>query len=192
MRACRSWARAFAVLCVALVTAGCAGSALTTYDLAPASAPATRAMRGLLRVAEPVASIDLDSDRILVRGQGDTLAVLPGARWADRLPALVQARLRNTLENAGLSRDLASDGAAANYELDLDIRAFELVAAQRAVHIDIAAKVISLAGGRAVRAEIFTETQPVETSDPAAVTSALNAALSRILPRLVGFAAKSG
>jgi cholesterol transport system auxiliary component len=187
-----AFARAFAVLCVALAAAGCAGPAATTYDLTPVNAPATRAMRGLLRIAEPVASIDLDSDRILVRGQDDTLAVLPGARWADRLPALVQARLRNTLENAGLSRDLASGGAAANYELDLDIRAFELAAAQRAVHIDIAAKMISLAGGRVVGAEIFRETQPVETSDPVAVTSALNAALSRILPRLVAFAATSG
>ena len=149
-------------------------------------------MRGPLRIAEPIASVDLDSDRILVRGPDRTLAVLPGARWADRLPPLVQARLRATFENAGLSKSLASGGAAANYELDLDIRSFELVVADDAVHIDIAAKVVALASGRVVGAEIFTETQPVETSDPTQVTSALNAALSRMMTRIVAFAAKSG
>jgi cholesterol transport system auxiliary component len=182
-----------AALVLALAAAGCAGPALTTYDLAPANSRSTRAMRGPLRIAQPVASIDLDSDRILVRGPDRTLAVLAGARWADQLPSLVQARLRATFENAGLTRGLASGGAAAaNYELDLDIRSFELVVAENAVHVDMAGKIIALASGRVVAAEIFSESEPVATSDPAAVTAALNAALSRIMPRIVAFAATNG
>jgi len=185
-------ARAIAALALAIGAAGCGAPALTSYDLSPVEVRGVRATAPL-RIAEPIALIDLDSDRILVRAPDRTLAVLPGARWAERLPLLLRARLYESFENAGLAKSVASDGGGATtYELDLDIRSFELVVAEDAVQIDIAAKVVALASGRAVAAEIFTDSEPVATSGAGEVTAALDRSLSRVLPRIVAFAARLG
>ena len=107
--------------------AGCAGSPPATYDLTAADPPPARALRAQLRIAEPLAGVDLDSDRILVRTGPQQLATLAGAQMVGSLaepragaagPELPERRLAWG-SPAGLRRRRA-------YELDVDIRAFEL------------------------------------------------------------------
>ena len=104
------------------------------YDLTAANPPPMRPFRAQIQIAEPVATLDLDSDRIPVR-DGLNLSLLPGGRWPQQLSSLFRARLVETFQNAGLARSLAGGGATANYELDLDIRAFELDAVTNQVHV---------------------------------------------------------
>ena len=59
-------------------------------------------------------TIDLDSDRILVRTGPQQLATLAGAQWPDRLPAILQARLTQSFQNAGLLRVVRRRPAAAS------------------------------------------------------------------------------
>ena len=178
-----------AALALVLPVAACGGPTLDTYDLS-AARPAPEQARGArLRVAEPMAALDLDSERILVRTGEHQLAVLAGAQWPDRLPAVVQTRLAQSFQNAGLARQVSlSPAAGADYVLDLDIRRFELDVARSRVEIDIAAKLLATKGG-VVAAEIFTAAAPVASTAPATVVAAMNRALASVLKRLVAFAA---
>jgi cholesterol transport system auxiliary component len=180
--------RAAAVLTLPLLLAAC-GSALDTYDLSAARPPVQRPLRAQLRVAEPLASFDLDSDRILVRTGPQQLATLAGAKWPDRLPALLQARLTQSFENAGLLRQVSRRPSAPSaYELQLDIRKFELVVARSSIEIDIAVRIVSASGGVAA-AQIFTAEAPVASTAPANVSEAMNGALSSVMARIVAFTA---
>jgi cholesterol transport system auxiliary component len=174
---------------VALSLAGCAGGApLAIVDLSPAKPRATGPVRAQIQIGQPVATLDLDSERILVR-DGQTLALLAGARWPQQLSSLFRARLVETFQNAGLMRSLGGGGAIAEYELDLDIRAFELDAQRQEVHVDVAARIVSLRDGRVAAVEIFSAREPVAATDPAAVTAALNRASSTVMAKIVDFVA---
>jgi cholesterol transport system auxiliary component len=180
--------RVAAALTLPLLLAAC-GAALDTYDLSAAMPPPQRPLRAQLRVAEPLASTDLDSARILVRAGPQQLATLAGAKWPDRLPAVLQARLIQSFENAGLAPQVSRRPTApSGYELQLDIRHFELVVARSRIEIDIAAKIVSASGGVA-GAQVFTAEAPVASTAPANVSAAMNGALSSVMARIVAFTA---
>lgn len=178
-----------AALMLALPLAACGGAALDTYDLNAAKPPVARALSARVRVAEPLAALDLDGDRILVRTGPQQVATLAGAKWPERLPLLVQARMIQSFQNAGLTRQVSGNPAlGADYALDLDIRKFDLDVPHLRVEIDIAAKLVTASGGVAA-AEIFSADAPVGSTDPATVAAAMDGALSSVMKRIVAFVA---
>ena len=188
----RGRSKIVAIAALAFALGGCGGGPPSTIvDLAAARPPAARPLRAQIRVAQPVATADLDGDRVLVRDTPLTLATLPGVRWPDTLPSLLRSRLVQSYQNAGLARWLAGGGATADYELDLDIRAFELEAQTASVHIDIAARIVALGSGRVAAVDIFTLRAPVASTDPSTVIPALDQAASTIMTRIVAFTAKA-
>jgi len=175
---------------LALALSACAsGPTGTLYDLSAARPPPARAVRAQFRVGQPTATADLDSDRLLVR-DSQTLATLAGARWPESLPGLFRARLAQSFQNAGLARWIDGPAATANYEVDLDIRAFELDAQTKEIHVDIAAWIVSLGTGRIMADEIFTLRTPVASTDPADVAAAMDQAASAVMTKIVAFVAK--
>ena len=180
-----------AAAAAALTLAACAsGPAPTMYDLGAAKPPPARALRAQIRVGQPTATAELDSDRILVRNS-DTLATLAGARWSESLPALFRARLAQSFQNAGLARWIDGPAANADYEVDLDIRAFELDAETKEVHVDVAAWVVSLGSGRIRADQIFTLRTPVASTDAADVAAAMDQAASTVMTEIVKFVART-
>jgi cholesterol transport system auxiliary component len=178
------------LLAAALMLASCGGSSPETFDLSPAAVPAARNMSAQIAIRMPTASLDLESQRILVRTAPDTLAYLAGAQWSDQLPALVQTRLLQTFQNAHLIRTVARAGAgtAADYNLELDIRAFELDSKAVQANVDIAVKIVAAGSGRVVGAQIFKTQVPAAGTGGAEATAALNAALSIVMKQIVAFA----
>ncbi|MBV9289046.1 MAG: membrane integrity-associated transporter subunit PqiC [Hyphomicrobiales bacterium] len=178
------------VAALALPLSACAsGPPLTVIDLTPAKPPAARPLRAQIRLAEPVATLDLDSERILVR-DGQNLALLGGVRWPQQLSSLFRARLVEAFQNAGLARFLDGGGATAEYELDLDLRAFELDATTNEAHVEVAARIVSLRDGLVTAVEILSAREPAASSDPGAVVAALNQASSIMMTKIVAFVAK--
>ena len=176
---------------LALALAACAsGPSGTLYDLSAARPPPARAVRAQFRVGQPTATADLDSDRFLVR-DSQTLATLAGARWPEPLPALFRARLAQSFQNAGLARWIDGPAANANYEIDLDIRAFDLDAQAKEVNVDIAAWIVSLGSGRITADQIFTLRTPVASTDPADVAAAMDRAASTVMTEIVAFVARA-
>ena len=181
---------ATALIACALALASCAGAPPQTFDLNAASGPGGANLRAALAIREPVASADIDSQRILVRTGRDTLANLAGAPWSDRLPALVQARLVQSFQNARQLRFVGRAGAgfAADNEMELDIRAFELDVAKTQADVDIAVKIVSAHSGRVVAAQIFTAQAPAAGTGGVEAAAALNAALDSVMRQIMRFA----
>jgi cholesterol transport system auxiliary component len=174
---------------VLAVSACASGPPPTEYDLTAATPPPARAVRAQFRIGQATATADLDSDHILVR-ESQTLATLAGATWPEPLPALFRARLAESFQNAGLARSIDGPAANANYEVDLDIRAFELDAQTKEIHVDIAAWIISLGSGRIMADQIFTLRTPVESTDAPHVAAAMDQAASTVMTEIVAFVAR--
>ena len=156
--------------------------------MSAASVPGAHRLRAQIAIREPVASLDLDGQRILVRTGPETVAYLSGAQWSDRLPTLIQTRLVQTFQNAHLLQvGRAGGGVAADYNLELDIRAFELDAKAVQADVDIAAKIVSITGGHVVAARIFKMQVPAGGTSGAQATAALNIALSAVMTQIVAF-----
>ncbi len=187
--AVRNRLRAGSAGALALGLAACASAPSVIFDLTPAQPPAARPLGTQVRIAEPVATLDLDSERILVR-DGVMLALLPGGRWPQQLSSLFRARLVETFQNAGLARSLAGGAAVANYELDLDIRAFELDATRSEAHVDVAAKIVEVSSGRVADVQIFDARVPVASTNIASVVAALDQASATVMTQIVAFVAK--
>jgi cholesterol transport system auxiliary component len=189
-RGFQSRLRLAAASVLALALSGCAsGPAPTLYDLTAASPPRAHAVRAQFRVGQATATADLDSDHILVR-ESQTLATLAGATWPEPLPALFRARLTESFQNAGLARWIDGVAATANYEVDLDIRAFEFDAQMKEVHIDIAAWIVALGSGQITANQIFSLRTPVTSTDAANVAAAMDQAASSVMTDIVAFVAR--
>jgi cholesterol transport system auxiliary component len=188
-------ARWAATLVVGGLLASCGGggspqSSATAYDLTAASPGPKHALRATVNVLQPAASGDLDSERVLVRTGPNDLAVLAGARWSDPLPVLIHSRLRAIFNSA---EDSQAAGAAGGkeYNLETDVRAFELIADAKRVKIDIAVKLISASSGRIVATRTFEAQAAVSSTDPQVVTAALDGALEGVLAKIFAFVASS-
>jgi cholesterol transport system auxiliary component len=181
------------ILSAGLLAAACGGSAPETFDLSAASVQETHKLRAQIAIREPLTSLDLDSQRILVRTSPETVAYLTGAQWSDRLPTLIQTRLVQTFQNAHLLGSVGRAGAgfSSNYSLELDVRAFELDAKSVQANVDIAAKIVDDRGGRIVASRIFKMQVPSAGTGGAQASVALNAALSAVMTQIVAFTAAS-
>jgi cholesterol transport system auxiliary component len=177
------------ILSAGLLIAACGGSAPETFDLSAASVPEAHRLRAQIAIREPVTSLDLDSQRILVRTSPETVAYLTGAQWSDRLPTLIQTRLVQTFQNAHLLDSVGRAGAgfSSNFSLELDVRAFELDAKRVQGVVDIAAKIVDDRGGRIVASRIFRMEQPSAGTSGVQASVALNAALSAVMTQIVAF-----
>ena len=79
-----------------------------TQFAAIASAP-----RGQLIVAEPTALIALETRKFLIRPNPSDDPTFAKAEWSDNVPKLLQAKIIQTFENAGLSQDGFKAGGGA-------------------------------------------------------------------------------
>ncbi len=159
-----------------LALGGCAGGLPgssgppPTFDLtAPRGAQAGGRPRGQLVVAEPTALSVLNSDRIVVRTEGDQMQLLANAQWSDRLPKLLQTRLVEAFENANRLKAVGTpaDRLSADFQLVTDVRAFEL---------------------SVVAARVFRATVPAQSTDARDAAVALDQAFHQVATDLVQWA----
>lgn len=196
-RRCQAKSAVWAML-LALSVGGCASLGSTTppptFDLAaaPGIAHAGKSARGLLVVTEPSALAVLGSEKIVVRPVPGETAALANAQWQDRLPKLVQARILQSFENDGRLRAVAlpGDKVAADFQLVMDIRAFEISIAERSAVVEIAAKIVRDRSGRIGAARVFRASVPYAGTDGPDAAAALNGAFAKVETQMVLWAAK--
>lgn len=174
-----------------LLLAGCGGgSAPTTYDLsAPRDFGRIGGGGGVLIVAQPTAVQALDSDRLIVKDSSGALSFLGGAQWADRVPNLVQTRLIQTFENGSRIAAVGRPGEriVPDFQLNTDIRAFNIDAASGQAVVEITAKLIGDRTGKVQRAKLFSARVPAGAEGAGAAQS-LDQALSQVLIEIARWA----
>ena len=176
-------------LALAALLGSCASPPSTVFDLRAAHPPAARPIRAQIRFDQPVATADLDSERILVRN-GQELALLPGGRWPQQLSTLFRNRLIESFQNAGLARSIDGGAASADYALDIDLRSFELDSTTSEAHVEAVAKIVALSSGRIVDVTIFSARAPVPSTAPASVVASLDEASAEVMADIVRFVAR--
>lgn len=174
-----------------LLLAGCGGGpAPTTYDLsAPRDFGRIGGGGGVLIVAQPTAVQALDSDRLIVKDSSGALSFLGGAQWADRVPNLVQTRLIQTFENGSRIAAVGRPGEriVPDFQLNTDIRAFNIEAASGQAVVEITAKLIGDRSGKVQRAKLFSARVPAG-AEGAGAAQALDQALSQVLIQIARWA----
>lgn len=184
------------VVVLGLLLGGCAAipgfgpPPLDAYDLgAPPLPPAgERRVRTQILVPEPAALQILDGEDIAIRRAGGALQLLGGARWSDRLPILVQARLVEAYQRSqafgGVGRP--GEGLAIDYQLITDIRAFEVrVGGNDHAYVEIFARVLDDRTGVVRASRDFIATAPVPVNGNPAYVQALDQAFKSVASDIV-------
>ncbi len=141
---------------------------------------------GQIAVSEPSALGSLDSDKLLLDPAAGADAA--SASWADALPKLMQARLVQSFENAGLVGSVVrGDGSSSDYLLQSDIRSFGIATdGGPAAELELSAKLIN-AKGRVLAGRIFKAKTPLVSGDAKAAAAGLNDAFGRTAQELIGW-----
>jgi phospholipid/cholesterol/gamma-HCH transport system substrate-binding protein len=158
------------------------------YDLtAPQALPAhDKVPSKQLVVPEPTAVVLFDTQKLLMSPRaGETIAM--DAQWSDSLPKLLQAKIIQSLEDAGFLQAVVRPGLdiAADYQLLLDIRSFQLVLSpEPQADVAFAAKLVD-GNGRIVGGRILHASAPVQGTDAPAAAAGLNGAFGKAVTELV-------
>lgn len=176
-----------------LTGAGPASVTPVVYDLAaPTQFPAiVNAPRGQLTVAEPTALIMFETRKFLVRPHPSEDPTFSKAEWSDNVPKLLQTKIIQSFENAGLSQAVArpGEGVAADKQLTIDIRKFEILSSPEPIaEIEFAARILG-DDGRIVQAKVFSASAPVTAMNAPAAAAALDQAFGKCATELVTWAA---
>lgn len=199
---CRRLTGTAAAMMMALGLGGCAqllaggDKAVPTFDLtAPSDFAAPRSGAGQLVVASPTALQVLDTERIVVEPASGQITYLDKAQWSDRLPALFQARLIQSFENASRGRSVGrpGDSIVANYTLLTDIRSFGIQAFSEGgpeAVVEVSAKIVSADAGRILAARVFKARVAAAGTSGAEATQALDAASDKVFVEIVAWASR--
>lgn len=164
-----------------------------TYELTAPVPPAEgrRLRRTQILIAEPAALQSLDGQDIVIKTAPGAIQFLQGARWADRLPRIIQARLAETfqLTNRFGGVGLPGEGLAIDYQVIADIRAFEIRVdgPERAV-AEIFVRVLDDRNGVVRASRSFTTSALVGGSGNDAFVAALDRAFDAAAIEIVNWA----
>lgn len=155
------------------------------YDLT-VSIPSSPVLHGQIAVAEPTAVVALDTQRILSRSSDGQLSQVGDAQWSDAVPKLIQAKIMESLENAGMQTTMAEPmGATTGNQLVLDLRNFALTGgAPPTADVAFAAKIVT-ADGRVTGMQVFHASVPTTGEDTSAIVAAFDKAFSQTVANLI-------
>jgi cholesterol transport system auxiliary component len=191
--------RVAAATALALSTAmlgGCLGGASKdTFSLS--AAPNIRgpsAKNRQILVTEPTALKALDSEQIVIRLSGVEIQYLSEARWGDRLPRLVQAKLVEAFENTGLVGGVGKpgQGLAIDFQIVTDIRAFQVETnGGTRANVEISVKLLNDRNGAVRAQQVFSASAPVQGTENRDYVAALDSAFTQVSAEIVEWTLKA-
>jgi cholesterol transport system auxiliary component len=180
--------------CAAISALSDAATPLDAYVLTPASGgptlAATRASH--ISVEPPTASGAIDTDRILVKPSALQVQYLPGARWVDPAPALVQSLLVASIQDSGAFRLVGrpSTGPLPDYTLLTELRAFQAEATTAEgppyrVRVALMLSLLRESDRQVIAGTTLSAERIAESADPLAIVPAFDAATDEVLRQSV-------
>lgn len=173
------------------LTGGSAANApRVVYDLAaPKIFPSLDKPRSPLIVADSASLLMFETRKILVRPGGNEDPTFAAAEWSDSTPKLVQEKIIQTFENAGVAVARSSENVTADSQLFLDLRKFQLsTSAAPSAEVEFGAKVVS-ANGRLSGTRVFECNSTPKSVNAAGTVDALNEAFGKCATQLVQWTA---
>ena len=145
-------------------------------------------------IPEPAALKVLDSEQVVIRVTDSEIQYLAKARWGDRLPKMVQAKLVEAYENSGKLSGVGKpgEGLAIDYQVVTDIRAFQIeTSGGDHAHIEISVKILNDRNGEVRAQRVFSAIAPASGTDNPAFIAALDAAFAKVTTDMVAWTLKS-
>lgn len=186
------------------LTSGCAGlSTLSSaaeptdlYVLTPKStfSASLPRLRQQIVVSEPTATATISGDRIAVQPTPLKVEFLPGARWVDSAPAIIQTLLIESYENSNkvdaVGRSTIS--LRADYVIITDLREFQALLPPNAtpedpldVNVRLNMKIVDAEADRIIASRSFNEVSEAPSDNADDIASAFDVALGRVLRKSV-------
>lgn len=192
----RRLASATVLVLSAAVLAGCGGGAAKdTFGLsAVPEIEGPSAKNRQILVTEPTALKALDSEQVVIRLSGVEIQYLSKARWGDRLPKLVQAKLVEAFENTGRIGGVGKpgEGLAIDFQIVTDIRAFQVETNGGArAHVEISVKLLNDRNGTVRAQRVFSATSPVQGAGNRDYIAALDRAFAEVSADIVAWTLKA-
>ncbi|WP_245412268.1 ABC-type transport auxiliary lipoprotein family protein [Notoacmeibacter ruber] len=186
--------RVGAILALAAMLSGCAlvgggTPSLDTFGLTAPDPAVSRSTRRQILLPEPSAVKALDDQNIVVMTSPTMVTYLEGAQWSDRLPVLVQSKLLQSFEMAGIAGvGTPGEGLAIDYQLITDIRAFEIRAdGPETAYVELSVRLLNDRNGQVMRQAAFETEVAVTGAGSQAYASALNSAFEDVALRVVNW-----
>ncbi|RLQ89419.1 ABC transporter [Notoacmeibacter ruber] len=162
---------------------------LDTFGLTAPDPAVSRSTRRQILLPEPSAVKALDDQNIVVMTSPTMVTYLEGAQWSDRLPVLVQSKLLQSFEMAGIAGvGTPGEGLAIDYQLITDIRAFEIRAdGPETAYVELSVRLLNDRNGQVMRQAAFETEVAVTGAGSQAYASALNSAFEDVALRVVNW-----
>ena len=197
MRGMRRLATALLLAASATSLAGCfgGGSDKNTYALsAVPDVVGPSAKNRQILVPEPTALKALDSEQVVIRLSGVEIQYLSKARWSDRLPKMVQAKLVEAFENTGRLGGVGKpgEGLAIDFQVVSDIRAFQVETnGGQHAHVEISVKLLNDRNGTVRAQRVFSATSAVQGGGNRDYIAALDRAFAQVSAEIVAWTLKA-
>ncbi|MFM7083787.1 MAG: MlaD family protein [Hyphomicrobium sp.] len=146
-----------------------------------------------LVVPEPAASMALNSDKLPIRGTLPDPRVFDNGVLADTVPALVQAKIIESLENTQCFKSVTRliEGLETDVQLIVDIRSFGISGEPTLkADIDLSCKLIGNEG-KILGAQIFSDTSELRSTDMQGAIGGLNESFGSLLKNVVVWVTKT-
>lgn len=182
--------------CTGLNTLTTAAAPTDLYLLTPKSTfdPNLPRLEQQIVVAEPTATAAVSNDRITVQPTPLEVRFLPGVRWVDRAPLIVQALLIESYENSGKVDAVGRSaiGLRADYVIVPDIREFQARLPPDAApdapleaHVGINVKIVNDEFDRIIASRSFERFRTSESDSPQDIVTAFDGALGAVMKDIV-------
>ena len=192
MQDMRRLAAATVLALSATMLGGCGGGAnKDTFGLSTVAAvEGPSAKNRQILVPEPTAVKALDSEQVVIRLSGVEIQYLSKARWGDRLPKLVQAKLVEAFENTGRIGGVGKpgEGLAIDFQVVSDIRAFQVETnGGQHAHVEISVKLLNDRNGTVRTQRVFSAISPVQGGGNRDYVAALDRAFAQVSAEIVAW-----
>ena len=138
-------------------------------------------------IAEPTVQLAYNTDKIMIQAQKGQTTFYPNGRWSDNLPNLVQSKIIQSFENAGLGDKISkpSFGDENGQKLIIDVRQFHIHQGKTSMAKVIFFAKLSNPDGKVVKTKLISTTAPVAGEDEPAAAKALSKAFQKNIEALM-------
>lgn len=197
--------RTLSAAVLSLLLVGCSGFSLieqqpapSLFDLkSPSVSEGGEKVDWQLIVEEPDSVRALGTNRITLMRPGNEIQYYKGARWADRGPRLLQARLIEVLEDSGriISVGRETSGINADYRLKTELRDFHADhtgSGAPKIVITLSAKLLEAKTRHIVAAQIFTVSETSDSGRLEDIVAAFDLASGKLTLKVSDWALDTG
>lgn len=190
------------ILLLPLVLSGCtalsaldeASQPLQIYELRTPAIQRTVSRRNIeLVVEEPSASGALAIERIMIRPAPFQAQYLPGVRWADTAPVMLQTLMVRSLTETGAFGSVGRRpvGTIGDFALLSELTDFQAEFAEETsdalIRIRLILRIVRERDARVIATRTFAVTENAATTDADAIVAAFDLATSRLLSDAVSW-----